>query len=73
MGSGSKGRTHESMWDSILYVALVVAGRMLVANASDYAAPPKGRWQLVQLPRWGYIALGITIAVLAAISLLTSL
>jgi hypothetical protein len=42
MEAAAEGRTHESMWDSILYVALVGAGRMLVANASDHAAPPKG-------------------------------
>jgi hypothetical protein len=40
------------MWDSVLYAALVVAGLILMANASEYAAPPKARSQLVQLPRW---------------------
>lgn len=57
------------MWDSIRYAALVVAGLILVVDASHYAGAAKARSQLVQLPRWAHVALGVTITVLAAISL----
>jgi len=43
--------------DSILYALLAVTGLDVIANASWYSEPPRGRGQLVRLPRWEYLAL----------------